>query len=154
MIINYTDFINENSKTIDNYLYLGKSTIPNAGKGLFTKKSIKKGETISEFLGRLITDEQCDIINDESVETGAADYFITLSSGEILDTYGFDCFAMFANDAEGYQKTKEFSNNSEIEESEDGRTITLVATKDISEGSEIFADYGKEYWDAYKTRDL
>ncbi|MBL0329225.1 MAG: SET domain-containing protein-lysine N-methyltransferase [Bacteroidetes bacterium] len=37
-----------------------KSTIPGAGKGLFTKKDIKKGERIVEYLGEIVTEAELD----------------------------------------------------------------------------------------------
>ena len=41
-------------------LVIKKSTIPNSGKGLFTKCDIKKGERIVEYLGEIISWNECD----------------------------------------------------------------------------------------------
>lgn len=40
---------------LEKYLYVKKSTLPNAGKGLFTKVFIPKGTRIVEYKGKITT---------------------------------------------------------------------------------------------------
>ena len=37
-----------------------KSSLPGAGKGLYTKRDIKKGERIVEYLGEIVTEAELD----------------------------------------------------------------------------------------------
>lgn len=123
------------------------STIPHAGNGLFTTKLIKKGEDIAEYTGTVITAKEADAKAD--AKDGSGDYLITLNSKKVLDVFGSKCLAGIANDAEGFQKLKGYSNNAEIYQDSKSH-VWLAATKDIPAGSEIFVAYGKAYWDNWK----
>ena len=127
-------------------LLVKRSTIPNAGNGLFAGRDYKKHEKIGEFTGKQITVEEAD---DKANEGGPeADYLITLSNGMILDVYDSGCPVGVANDAEGFAETG-FKNNSVITEYL-GSRVWLCATQKILAGSEIFAPYGEDYWDNYR----
>lgn len=117
------------------------SNIKNAGKGLFTTDFIKKGNPIAEFIGKTLTPDQINDLSDD-----AKYYLIDLDGYYTL--YSQYCPAAYANDAEGFTKTK-FKNNSEIQIFDD-YTVYLVATRNIQPGEEIFTGYGKEYWDIFK----
>lgn len=121
------------------YLYIATSQIPNSGRGLFTAIDIEKDEVISKFIGETLTDEQVSNRTD-SVDD---DYFMNLPNGDILDCKRTECFAKYANDAEGSDTG--FSNNCIITMVDDD--VVLVATRDINSGEEIFAEYGDNYWD-------
>ena len=141
-------------KKKEDYLLISNSTIPTSGKGLFTLKRIKKGEKICRFGGKLIDNKEFSKIL-KAIKKGqynleSANYYVSLSSGLILDSYESDCFARFANDAEGLNKIVGFENNAMIIEGEDKVSAYLQATKDIDEGSEIFTGYGKSYWVGFK----
>ncbi len=140
-------------KKVD-YLLISDSTIPACGKGLFTLKRIKKGEKICQFGGRLIGNKEFSKIL-KAIEKGnynleSANYYISLSSGLILDSYESDCYARYANDAEGFTKIDGFKNNAIIIEGEDQVSAYLQAKNDIPKGSEIFTAYGKSYWVSFK----
>jgi len=121
----------------DDDLYVAKSTLQDAGKGLFTKKIIKKGSLICYFTGELINEAQATKKSDG--ERGR--YFIQLSSGKILDTYHSRSLARWANDARNKAK-----NNGKIYSTENGAGAYIWSTKDIAHGDEIFVDYGVQYW--------
>ncbi len=123
----------------DESLYIDKSTLTDAGKGLFTNKLIKKGEIICYFTGELINEAEA-----ERRDVGVRGrYFVQLPSGKILDTYHSDSFARYVNDARNKRK-----NNSKIFSSASGTRAYISATKNIQPGSEIFVDYGAQYWKA------
>ena len=129
------------------YLYADESQIPNAGKGLYTSIDIEKDEIISKFVGEILSDSEAD----RRAKDGDDDYFMNLPSGEILDCKLTDCFAKYANDAEGIPSG--FKNNAFISMDDDDNVV-LVAKRDISAGEEIFVGYGKNYWDRNKYRVL
>ena len=127
------------------YLYVKKSQIPNAGKGLFTAIPIYKDEIISIYKGEILSNKDAKI----RAKKGNDLYFINMLNGTIMDSMKTQCFAKYANDAEGSDKT-EFSNNSKIS-LDDNEAVCLIATKNIQTGEEIFCSYGKEYWKKHKT---
>ena len=124
----------------DDYLYIQKSQIENSGNGLFTAIKIYKEEIISIFKGKIITNiEAASIVllnNDK--------YFINLLDGTILDSNTVDCFAKYANDSNGFMKSK-YKNNSKIALDE-SNNVCLIATNNIKSNEEIFCSYGKKYW--------
>jgi SET domain-containing protein len=124
----------------DEYLYYKKSQIDNAGHGLFTVIDIYENEVISLFEGEIISNEEA-IKREKAKENG---YFINMLDGSIMDSKHVDCFAKYANDAEGMKETG-FKNNSQITLDEEDN-VCLTATQDIPAGEEIFCGYGKPYW--------
>ena len=124
----------------DDYLYIQKSQIENSGNGLFTAIEIYKEEIISIFKGKIITNNEAESI----VKLNEDKYFINLLDGTILDSNTVDCFAKYANDSNGFIKSK-YKNNSKISLDE-ANNVCLVATKNIKSNEEIFCSYGKRYW--------
>lgn len=124
---------------LEKHLYTKKSTLPNAGKGLFTKVAIEKGTRICEYKGRK-TDWK-DVKEDE----GENGYIFFINNKTVIDALkSIKTFGRYANDASGYVKVKGLNNNAEyvIE----GKRCFIDAIKDIPAKSEIFVSYGKEYW--------
>ncbi len=64
--------------------------------------------------------------------------------GTIMDSMNTECFAKYANDAEGFQNLL-FHNNAEIG-LDDENNVCLIATRNIKSGTELFCSYGKRYW--------
>ena len=124
----------------EDYLYIQKSQIENSGNGLFTAIEIYKEEIISIFKGKIITNNEAESI----VKLNEDKYFINLLDGTILDSNTVDCFAKYANDSNGFMKSK-YKNNSKISLDE-ANNICLIATKNIKSNEEIFCSYGKRYW--------
>lgn len=128
------------------YLYIEISQLENAGKGLFTAIKIYKEDIISIFTGEALTESEAE----QRIKINQDRYFINMIDGTILDSMNTECFAKFANDASGFQKST-FQNNSEIGLDDEGN-VCLIATKNIKSGEEIFCNYGNRYWK--KHRDL
>jgi len=122
------------------YLYVTTSQLSNAGKGLYTAIQIYKDEIISVFKGEIITDE----VAKKRVELNQDQYFINMLDGSIMDSMNVECFAKYANDAEGFASSK-YKNNSKIALDEENN-VCLIATKNIKAKEEIFCSYGKKYW--------
>jgi len=137
---NINNFILERIETKS--LYVDKSTIPNAGQGLFAKRDFKKGEMICNFRGDLIDNEE---LAKRDVGGERSHYFIEIRPDLTLDVYNSNCMARYANDAEGNEKIGK-SNNSEINLNRKDSGAFIVATRDIKAGEEIFLSYGEQYW--------
>jgi len=122
-------------------LLVKKSTLPNAGKGLFVKRDVKKGERIVEYIGEIITEKELDA----RAEKDIYGYAFFINKKKCIDAYYTpDELARYANDAKGLTRIKGVTNNAEYEIWKQRGWIR--ATKDIKAGSEIFVSYGAEYW--------
>ena len=125
------------------YLYFEPSQIENAGNGLYTAIDIYKNEIISIFNGEIITNKEAEKRIKQKIDR----YFINLLDGSIMDCMHTDCFAKYANDAEGIANDR-FKNNAEIALDEDDN-VCIRATETIFSGQEIFCCYGKSYWEKH-----
>jgi hypothetical protein len=124
---------------LEKQLYVKKSTLPNAGKGLFTKKFIPKGTRIVEYKGRTRTWKEVQADEDESP------YIYYVKRNFVIDALNDKkALARYANDARGLERVKNISNNAEYVE--EGTRVFIEAAKDIPAGEEIFVGYGPEYW--------
>ena len=122
------------------YLYKSQSQIPNSGIGLFTVIDIYKEETIAIFKGEILTDSEAKI----RAEAGNDGYFINLLDGSIMDSKNVECFAKYANDAEGFSASN-FKNNARITLDLNGN-VCIEALRNIRANEELFCSYGKAYW--------
>lgn len=121
-------------------LLVKKSTIPGAGKGLFTKKFIPKGSRIAEYKGKISTWKDVDH------HDGLNAYIYYINRYHVIDSSKHKKnLARYANDAKGSLNGVKLMNNCQyvIEECR----VFLESKKDILPKSELLAGYGKEYWD-------
>ena len=126
-------------------LIVKKSQLPKAGKGLFTKVPIKKGEKIIEYRGKIIKWKQYL----KAVDNDKDGYLFFIDDNRCIDAYDTpEHKARYANDARGLSRYKGLTNNS-VYEVESNKCF-IVATKKIEAGQEIFVDYTKEYWDCIR----
>ncbi len=124
---------------LESQLVVKRSTIPGAGKGLFTKKMIPKGTRIVEYTGKITTWKN---VNHDD---GRNMYIYYLKRYHVIDALHHEkVLARYANDANGLVKIKGIRNNSDYVT--DGLRVFIHAAKDIPAGGEILVDYGKEYW--------
>lgn len=128
---------------LDKQLYIKKSTLPGAGKGLFTKKAIAKGQRITEYKGRIQP------WRDVKDEDGYNGYLMYINRNTVINgLHHKKTLARYANDAIGLTRINGNRNNAEFVS--EGRKCFLEALRDIKPGEEIFSGYGKEYWDLIK----
>jgi uncharacterized protein len=125
------------------YLYKSQSQIPNAGDGLFTVIDIYKEETIAIFKGEILSEFEAKI----RADAGNDGYFINLLDGSIMDSGNVECFAKYANDAEGLVPSK-FKNNARIT-LDLNDNVCIEALRNIRANEELFCSYGKGYWKKY-----
>lgn len=129
---------------LEKHLYVRKSRLPGAGKGLFTKVDIKKGTRIVEYKGEIMTWRDVERMPDW--RNGYVFYF---NLKYVIDAWQTKkSVAHFANDAAGIVRVKGLRNNSEY--TTEGKRCYITASRDIPKGSEILVEYGKEYWQAIR----
>jgi SET domain-containing protein len=120
-------------------LVVKRSTIPGAGKGLFTKKPITKGTRIIEYTGKVTTWKEA------NHDDGRNMYIYYVKRSHVIDASKHTkVLARYANDANGLVKIKGIRNNAEYVP--DGLRVFVHASRDIPAGGEILVAYGKEYW--------
>jgi hypothetical protein len=125
---------------LEKNLVVKKSTLPGAGKGLFTKKIIPKGARIAEYKGKISTWKEVDH------HDGLNAYIFYINRNHVIDgSKHKKAFARFVNDAKGSEKRAGLINNCKYVV--DGLRVFLESKKEISANEEILAGYGKEYWD-------
>lgn len=130
----------------DEMLEVRKSQLPKAGKGLYTTKEIRKGETVCEYEGERITWAEAERRNEEDDQSG---YVFYITKKNCIDAFTYtDTFGRYANDAAGLGRVKGLRNNSVYEIREN--KVYIVATRRIKAGSEVFVSYGKQYWKVMK----
>ena len=124
-------------------LVIKKSTLPGAGKGLFTKKLIPKGTRIVEYKGKVTTWKEVDH------HDGLNAYIFYINRNHVIDASRHtNSLARFANDAKGSKKSSGLINNCKYVV--DGSKVFLESKKEILPDEEILAGYGKEYWDTIR----
>jgi len=139
LIVNFVSYMAFHSK----HLYVRKSSLPSGGKGLFTRKKIRKGSRIIEYKGRLTSWKEA------SHRNGANGYIFYINRKHVLDAATYPkALGRYANDARGLSRKKGLSNNASYEPV--GVQVFIDAVKDIPAGAEILVGYGKEYWDAIR----
>jgi SET domain-containing protein len=124
---------------LERYLIVKKSSIPGAGKGLFTKKMIPKGIRIVEYKGKISTWKDADH------QGGMNAYIYYVNRYHVIDSSANKNLARYANDAKGANKIQALVNNCKYVQDENFR-VFLESKKDIPANSEILVGYGKNYW--------
>lgn len=123
----------------EKHLYVKKSTLPNAGKGLFTKVFIPKGTLIVEYKGKITTWKE---VKDDD---GKNAYIFYVKRYHVIDAWPTKKpLARYANDARGLTRIKGVTNNCDYITK--GLKAYIESKKNIEAGSEIFVDYGPDYW--------
>jgi SET domain-containing protein len=122
---------------LEKQLVVKKSTLPNAGKGLFTKIFIPKGTKIVEYKGKISAWKE---VKDE--ENG---YIFFVNRNHVINALNTPKhLARYANDARGIVRIKGITNNCDY--AVDGKRAYIEAKKDIPAKAEIFVDYTPGYW--------
>ncbi len=126
-------------------LVVKKSQLPKAGKGLYTKVPIRKGEKIIEYKGEIIEWKQYE----KRVAENKDGYLFFINKNRCIDAFPTPQHkARYANDAAGLSRVKGLRNNSAYEVFDN--KCFIMAEKNIAPGEEIFVTYTKEYWDCVR----
>lgn len=139
----------KNAPLLPFMLYVKKSTLPKAGKGLFVAEAVKKGEIITEYEGERLTWAECQKRNEEKAGKEKGAYYFHITNNNCVDAeYTLWAMGRYANDAAGLSRVKGLRNNAMYKVIK-GKPY-IVATRNIKPHSEILVGYGKAYWDAMK----
>lgn len=124
---------------LEKQLYVRKSTLPNSGKGLFTRKFIPKGTRIVEYKGKISAWKD---VKDEDGKNG---YIFYVNRNHVINALPTKkALARYANDARGLSRIVGITNNCDY--ITDGLHAYIESKKDIPAGAEIFVDYTPDYW--------
>jgi uncharacterized protein len=128
---------------LEKKLIVKKSTLPNAGKGLFTTIDIPKRKRIVEYKG---TRTLWKDIKDEDGKNG---YIFYITRNNVIDALPHkEALARYANDARGLTRVEGLRNNAEYI-IDNGRCY-IEAMRHIPAGAEIFVSYSADYWKVIK----
>ncbi len=116
------------------------STVEQAGKGLFSRVTIRAGDTIGEYTGEIVTDDE---VNEEPYVD--SDYVLWVCKDHNIVGEG-----PLAN----HTRYINHSNrpNGRIVCSTRWKKARIEAIRTIKPGDEVFIDYGPYYWEVYAER--
>lgn len=124
---------------LEKFLSVKKSTLPNAGKGLFTKRDIPKGTRIVEYKGRLRAWKEVKHLD------GCNAYLMYITRHAVIDALpATKTLGRYANDAKGFVRIPGKRNNAEYVS--EGKRCYIEALRTIRKGEEIFVSYGTDFW--------
>lgn len=131
---------------LNEHLFIQKSTLPVSGDGVFTQVDIARGEKITELIGDIITMEEY-----ENLPESEDGYQFVVDDKKVIDLYYYKGEpGRYINDAKGLVRVMGVANNCEFQVID--RRVFVVALRNIKAGSELFVDYGREYWRAVRSR--
>lgn len=124
-------------------LVIKNSTLPQAGKGLFTRSFIPAGTHIIEYKGRVTTWNE---VKEREADNA---YIMYVNRDHVINALPYKkALARYANDAKGVGKIRGLRNNAVYATVK--KRVYIKATRDIKPGEEILVDYGKSYWQTMK----
>ncbi len=124
---------------LEKNLFIKKSKLPNAGKGLFTKKEIARGIRLVEYKGKLRK------WKDVKHEDGHNGYLMYITRNAVIDALpATSTLGRYANDAKGFVRVEGFKNNCEYVS--EGNKCFIESIRSIKKGEEILVGYGREFW--------
>lgn len=128
---------------VEKFLFIKKSKLPSAGKGLFTKIDIAKGTRLVEYKGKLKKWKEV------KAQDGHNGYLMYITRNAVIDALpATHTLGRYANDAKGLSRITGVRNNSEYVS--EGNRCYIEATRRIKKGEEILVDYGREFWQLQK----
>ena len=117
------------------------SSIPNAGRGLFTTKAFAKNVPIMRLDYQRLTQQETDARYDYDNVVGTAPYGISLNAhvkNTVADAACIRNAPSFANDSRDNRINARFQYHN--------KKVWLRTTKAIPANKEIFIRYGAQYW--------
>ena len=124
-------------------IYLKKSTIRNAGIGVFAAETIPSGVRLGEYKGRRLSEERA-----YSLPRSKQCYLFEVERRKapnvLIDAYPLktSIWTRFVNAF----KTKKQSKKENVRYYQYAQKIWLKTTKQIKKGEELICDYGYDYW--------
>ena len=113
-----------------------ESSIKGIGRGLFSLRTVYRGDTIGPYTGILVNDEEC-----SSEKYAASHYTLWLCKDYNIVAEGESAsYTRYINHSD--------KPNARFVVSTRWKTARVEALKRIRPGEEIFLDYGPYFWDA------
>lgn len=124
------------------HVLIGKSGIPNAGRGLFAGENINKGDLVGAYLGEVISNKEG---TRRAVKYDRKKISYLMENCDCHDSDSSRCgtYMSFLNHAHGRRTNVKFLRK--ICRRIGGHQVGVFATKKISEGTELLIDYGSEF---------
>ena len=122
-------------------LKIAPSKIEDGGQGLYTLQPIKKGETVTDYGGKIITQQEFN--NDPS------EYAVQVTKNLVLDGRSTQSgLGRYANacQSEDVDRGDCKGNNSKFAINPRQKSVKIKAVRNIKSGEEIYVAYGKKYW--------
>ncbi|MCX8490232.1 MAG: SET domain-containing protein [Cyclobacteriaceae bacterium] len=124
---------------LEKSLFIKKSNLSQAGRGLFTKKEISKGTRIVEYKGRKRKWKEVKHLD------GHNGYLMYITRNAVIDALpAIKTFGRYANDARGLSRIPGLTNNCEYVS--EGSRCFIEAMRVIQKDEELLVGYGKEFW--------
>jgi uncharacterized protein len=124
---------------LEKFLIVKKSLLPNAGRGLYTRKSITKSTRIVEYKGKKRKWKDVKHLD------GHNGYLMYITRNAVIDALpAVHTLGRYANDAHGLSKVKGLRNNCEYVS--EGNRCYIEAKRSIDKGEELLVGYGTEFW--------
>lgn len=114
------------------------SEIPNAGKGLFATKSVKKNKTVAHYSSKEVSTQ---------VDKNSK-YVLQLGPRRFLDSQNkLNFVGRYINSNKGTRKkgNVRFSRGTKTYPQFDRQTIPVKTTRKVKKGVELIANYGKQF---------
>jgi hypothetical protein len=128
---------------LEKSLFIRKSNLPQAGKGLFTKIDISKSTRILEYKGKKRKWKEVKHLD------GYNGYLMYITRNAVIDALHYKkTLGRYANDARGFSRIPKLRNNCEYVS--EGDRCYLEAKRSIKKGEELLVGYGKEFWQLQK----
>lgn len=124
-------------ETEDVKVYIKKSKIANAKKGLFVSEKILQGDVVCKYMGVMVPMQYIDLeyYDSDYIFHGNNELFVIDASDPL------SCYGRYANDSLSLKKI-----NAKIVKSEDEDWAEIVAIRNIKKNEEIYISYGVGYW--------
>ncbi len=119
-------------------IFVKRSQLTGAGKGLFARVDFRKGDRITEYAGRRRR------WKDVKAQDGHNAYLLRLNHTTAIDALHSKSPGRYANDAAGFVRVKGVRNNAEYLIY--GNRCFIEATRRIEKGEEILVSYGRAFW--------
>ena len=125
----------------ENGLAIGRSTLAEAGLGLFTIIPRRRGERIVPYLGKSVTLASAD-------ERYGGEYVLQLTRTQFIDAAATSSGAgRYSNTARPHNVARKQcrGNNAHFTLNRTTKTAWITATRNIHAGEEVFTAYGSKY---------
>lgn len=115
-----------------------RSCIPNAGDGLYATRHFAEGEVLGEYYGRVLTLYQATRLENRDYLMGGFGI-----NAHVDARFALGSAARYVND-----HFEPMKRNAHFVKDKRAKRATLVASRPIARGEEVYASYGESYWRA------